>query len=323
MTNNFIILPLLAFWLISGVLLFETRHNLRVIIYIGIFSLANTLCFLFFAAPDVALAEAAVGVFLTIFFIICYEKYYGCVLPNRENEKEAQKLARTKRDIFQHIGSGIFVLGLVALFVTFIPTESANTYLRDLYLERFGTDVGGYNAVTAIYLGYRVYDTIFEALILIVGIVAVSHMSVFDVSEVKDGEHSATERSGVAYHTIRIISPLLLIFGIYLTVNGIFTAGGGFQGGAVIAAFFVCRYMVNNIFDLHVNPIIFVEKVTFLAFTLLTTVFIFFSVYEHFAPYQVPLMQSIYLTLMNFALGMKVACGFFILFYRYAAIDRR
>ena len=66
-----------------------------------------------------------------------------------------------------------------------------------------------------------------------------------------------------------------------------------------------------------------VEKVTFLAFVALVTIFVFISLYEYMTPAHVPFMQGVYLTMLNFALGVKVACGFFLLFYRYAAIDRR
>lgn len=42
-------------------------------------------------------------------------------------------------------------------------------------LESFQQDTGAANAVAAIYLNYRVYDTLFEALLLLIAIVAIIH----------------------------------------------------------------------------------------------------------------------------------------------------
>jgi multicomponent Na+:H+ antiporter subunit B len=270
------------------------------------------------AAPDVALAEAAMGVFLTIFFIICFEKYYGV-------DTKITTTAKTKRfpKIREYAAPLALSLFLLVLFINFIPDAEASTYLRGLYLAGFMSDIGGHNAVTAIYLGYRVYDTVFEALILLVGIVAVAHMSWHTEVSVEDGEHSEMESSPIAVTTIRLISPLLLLFGAYLIINGIHSPGGGFQGGAAIGAFFVCRYMIYNIFDVKIERVVTIEKITFMVFVLLAITIVFMGTYATF-PYPInAFFQDIYLTIMNILLGIKVASGFMILFYRYVAIDRR
>ena len=43
------------------------------------------------------------------------------------------------------------------------------------YIENFTADTGAGNAVAAIYLNYRMYDTIFEALILVTSVVGMLH----------------------------------------------------------------------------------------------------------------------------------------------------
>lgn len=310
---------MLTFWVISGFLLLRERKIIRIIIYLGIFSLSSTLSFLFLAAPDVALAEASMGVFTTIFFIICFEKYYGF-----EAYTPAQSLKKPKRAFkMAKLAPLLLSVALFGLFLYFIPDAPVNTYLRDLYLDRFAVDVGGENAVTAIYLGYRVYDTLFEALILLVGVVAVIHMSWHTETSVKDGRHSDIETSNVAIYTIRAISPLILLFGVYLIINGIYTPGGGFQGGVVIATFFVCRFMIYNIFDLRIGNVIAVEKVTFVLLCLLAIFVVFMGAFAAIPERDVPLFQTVHLVMTNVLIGVKVACGFVILFYRYVAIDRR
>jgi len=47
--------------------------------------------------------------------------------------------------------------------------------LRTYFVENFEADTGAENAVAAIYLNYRVYDTLFEALLLLIAIVGIIH----------------------------------------------------------------------------------------------------------------------------------------------------
>lgn len=49
--------------------------------------------------------------------------------------------------------------------------------LMELCLANAQTDTGARNAVAAIYLDYRVFDTILEALLLLISIIAVLHFS--------------------------------------------------------------------------------------------------------------------------------------------------
>lgn len=71
----------------------------------------------------------------------------------------------------------IFVVLLFAgiLFLYFNHAETAGRDIASYYIFNFSADTGAGNAVAAIYLNYRVYDTIFEALILLVSIVAMLH----------------------------------------------------------------------------------------------------------------------------------------------------
>jgi multisubunit Na+/H+ antiporter MnhB subunit len=63
--------------------------------------------------------------------------------------------------------------GFAALMIAH-PGER-NTELARYYVEHYQEDTGAGNAVAAIYLNYRVYDTLFEALLLLVAIVGIMH----------------------------------------------------------------------------------------------------------------------------------------------------
>lgn len=51
----------------------------------------------------------------------------------------------------------------------------------------------------------------------------------------EDSASTSTE-SPIIMTTVRVVSPFVLAFGLYLTFHGANTPGGGFQGGVVIGA---------------------------------------------------------------------------------------
>ena len=314
---------LLFFWIAGAFFIVREQRIIRIIIYLTIFSLLSSACFLLFAAPDVAMAEAVMTAFSTIIFIITFEKYYSYADLSAKPKKAG---------IAKHLLPLVFVLALFFLFAFSMPggihadgtaangnaagIHAADTILKNRYISMFRQDVGGENAVTAIYLGYRMYDTLFEALMLLVSVVAVVHLSMYSDNLVLDGKRNDANRSPIAAVTIRIISPVLVLFGVYLILNGHISPGGGFQGGVVLASFFVCRYMIHAIYDIRINRVIMFEKLVYLGIILLAFFFVFCGV-----RFLLPMGKTAYLVVMNLLIGLKVACGFLIIFYRFVAFE--
>ena len=302
---------LLFFWIISAVLIICERKIARIIIYLAVFSLISSVCFLLLGAPDVAMAEVVISAFSTIIFVISFEKYYSIAGSSAP--------VKSKGSLKAHILPLSFTVLLFVLFVWFIPGDRASSYLKDQYISMYSHDVGGMNAVTAIYLGYRMYDTMFEALMLLISIVAVVHLSFFqDTPLVLSGKRSDINRSDVAVYTIRIICPLLLMLGVYLIMNGHITPGGGFQGGVVLASFFIYRYMIFSIHDIQIGRVIILKKIIYVGIIVLAVFFIILNVNTYFH-----ISQELYLIVMNLFIGMKVACGFLVIFYRFATFEWR
>ena len=319
--TEIMLIILFAAWFIATFFIFLEQRVIRVFIYYGIFSLITSVCFLLLGAPDVAMAEAAINAFTTVFFIICFERYYNYRRQSGAKERWSRREGKSHirlRHLYKHIPAALLSLLLFGLFVAFVPTIDVNTYLKDQYIAYFRDDVGGTNAIGAIYLGYRVYDTLFEALMLVVSVVAVIHMSAHTVMSVSTGPSSRIRRwGGMAVLIIRIISPIIIIFGIYLIANGHLTAGGGFQGGLAVATFFICRYMIYDIYDLPIKKVLKYEEGVFFVSVILAAVVVFAE-----NLYRLPLLSEYYLIIMNTLIGLKVTCGFVILFYRYVAIER-
>lgn len=70
----------------------------------------------------------------------------------------------------------MFLLFLLCLTFQVVPMDKA----RDLvtyYINNAYEQTGGVNVVTAIYLNYRVFDTLFETLLLLISIIAIIYFS--------------------------------------------------------------------------------------------------------------------------------------------------
>ena len=319
------IYAIMVFWIVTALMILLEQKVGRVIIYFGVYSLVAGAALLILGAPDVAMAEIAISAFATIFFVIGAEKYYNLAQGlDMSQEERREKEERKKKDkkIVNYAFPLVFTLCIFGLVLYFAPGSEHNPYLKEQYITRFMEEMGGENAVTAIYLGYRVYDTIFEALVLVVAVVAVLHMSWFERASIADGIHSDINRSGLAIFIIRIITPLILVLGIYLIANGFLTPGGGFQGGVAVATFFICRYMIYNIFDLPIGKILRMEELVFVSIVLFAIVGIFLGTAAYIPQGWLVYFQNTYLIIMNALIGVKVACGFTLLFYRYVGIER-
>jgi hypothetical protein len=78
--------------------------------------------------------------------------------------------------------------------------------------------------------------------------------------------------------------------------------------------------VVGN-YDMPIKKILKMEEIVFINITVLPVLAIFTGVF--YVSYDIaPMAQTIYLIAMNALISMKVACGFFVLFYRFTAIER-
>ena len=68
-------------------------------------------------------------------------------------------------------------LAVYVLFIYNDATLTADPYVVDYYIANFTKDTFAQNAVAAIYLNYRMFDSMFETLILLVSVTAVINFS--------------------------------------------------------------------------------------------------------------------------------------------------
>lgn len=88
------------------------------------------------------------------------------------------------RRIFIAICLGVLTFSVLILSNA-IPTTDVFV-MADYFIENAYKETGAPNAVTSIYLFYRYYDTLFEALMLLFSIIGVIYMSVHAEGEEYD-----------------------------------------------------------------------------------------------------------------------------------------
>jgi multicomponent Na+:H+ antiporter subunit B len=143
------------------------------------------------------------------------------------------------------------MLALMAMiFVQLAANYSENTSLSKLgryYAEKGPQEVGAPNLVTAVVVTYRGLDTLGEVTVLFISAAGVGLLlrrtrRKQDDEDLEKGDR-AEETTGVHKPASEIVEtatelllPMVVLFGIYVFLNGHLSPGGGFQGGAIIAS---------------------------------------------------------------------------------------
>jgi len=134
----------------------------------GAFGLWISLAYVLYAAPDVALAEAVISGSLGTIIVVITIKNYKDI-----------SVRPTRKTLFKSLSSDLLVL--IAFFMVFYLNmfHSQRISLMPLFEmvnERSNALGGVYTHVSGILLNYRLFDTLFEALMLLISGIAVAHL---------------------------------------------------------------------------------------------------------------------------------------------------
>ena len=142
-------------------------------------------------------------------------------------------------------------LSLVLLYtVSLLPRHGEeNPAAKEVaarYVEKGVEETGAVNAVAGMILDYRAFDTLGESHVLFTALICVMILLRIDRKNQRTGyEDYYTIRNDIYYDLstdpiLRTMGsgllPCILIYGIYILLNGQNSPGGGFSGGAVIGA---------------------------------------------------------------------------------------
>ena len=144
----------------------------------------------------------------------------------------------------------MMLLLLALIFFKLASNYTENTQLSKLgqyYAEKGPQELGAPNLVTAVVVTYRGLDTLGEVTVLFISAAGVGLLlrrtrRKQDDEDLEQGDR-AEETAGVHKPASEIVEtatelllPMVILFGIYVFLNGHLSPGGGFQGGAIIAS---------------------------------------------------------------------------------------
>lgn len=242
---------------------------------------------------------------------------------------------------FYRIAAIACCLALIAILiveVSYLPPvgSSSNPGSNEVaakYIEDGLQDTGAVNIVTGMILDYRAFDTFGESNVLFIATCTVLIMLRNDVKKGK-GSAEDEERHDSYYEPKKdtilqtiasVLVPIIIIFGIYVILNGHLSPGGGFSGGAIIGAGLI---LYLNAFGFKKTEKFFTEKTyKWISFSALT----FYCVAKSYSFYTgahhlesgIPLgtpgaiLSSGLILPLNICVGMVVACtmyAFYALF---------
>lgn len=203
-------------------------------------------------------------------------------------------------------------------FVNF--NEDLGAPLMEFFTDNFYAETGAKNAVAGIYLNYRMFDTLFEALMLLVSVMEVINVSWSNKHPAaKPGRPkmiTLKSNSEIIIRMMGIVYPFVVLIGLYVILNGHVSPGGGFQGGTILATALITRYLVYPNFDIDLDLMETFEKILFIFIILVPVTYIFIGLVP-----KSNFTNETYMIIMNTLIGLKVFCGLSVIFYRFVFFE--
>jgi multisubunit Na+/H+ antiporter MnhB subunit len=196
-----------------------------VVLFIA-FGLLLALAWVRLDAPDVALAEAAIGAGVTGALLLIALARIAEIgpAPGTSGRSVPAPQPATPRPV---------LIGLLAILVALLSwsllTLPVGNGLQPLVTEHIA-DSGVDHAVTAVLLNFRAWDTLLELAVLLISVLGVWSMRRHTPLPVR------SVPGPVMPGMVRLLLPVTLITAIYLLWAGSHAPGGAFQAGAVLGA---------------------------------------------------------------------------------------
>ncbi len=260
---------------------------------------------------------------------------------NGPAETAARGLRRFRR--FYQVMSVILCMMIIAVFLwttIHLPPfggadNPANNEVPARYIESGLAETGAINFVTGMILDYRAFDTFGESCVLFIASCCVLVLLRIDASNgtsrarsrgpQEDDRLFEPKNDVILQRAAFILVPLILVFGVYIVLNGHLSPGGGFSGGAVLGSGLI---LYLNAFGFAKTERFFTEKVyrrvtlCALTFYCLAKSYSFFTGANHLEsgiPLGTPgaILSSGLILPLNICVGLVVMCtmyAFYTLF---------
>jgi len=237
--------------------------------------------------------------------------------------------------------SCIALIGILLYIVARLPLYGQENVRADEVIRRYIEDglqeTGAVNIVSGMILDYRAFDTLGESHVLFTALICVTILLRIDSRNMRtDYEDYYTIRQdryfdisgdSVLSRVGLFLIPCILVFGIYVLLNGQLSPGGGFSGGAVMGAGLILFssafgfFTVDRFFTLKLSNRITFVALSFYSFAKGYVFFMGANGLDSHVPKGVPgaILSGGLILPLDVAVGMVVACtmfGFYSLFRR-------
>lgn len=257
------------------------------------------------------------------------------IMTERANDVQRNREYRLFQVVYR-ILAAVFCLTFIfvlLLAVTWLPpvgnaANPDNNEVSARYIERGLQETGAVNIVTGMILDYRAFDTLGESHVLFVATITVLVLLRKDKGKKEDNDRVYEPKNDTILQKVAfVLVPMIMIFGIYIILNGHLSPGGGFSGGAIIGAGLI---LYLNAFGFAKTERFFTEKtykiVSFcaLSFYCLAKSYSFYTGangLESGIPLGTPgaILSSGLILPLNICVGLVVACTM----YAFYAIFRK
>ncbi len=212
----------------------------RSVVMFIVFGLFMSLCWARLAAPDLALAEAAIGAGLTGALLL---SAYRALLARHEQRLPEPRVSRPLAGLIAVLCALAFgVLAWVLLTVPGVETPAGREALARM------DDLAVDNPVTGVLLVFRAYDTLMELGVLLLALLGARVVA----EPLRASGPGPWQRPGLREPVLvapllALLVPLIVLVAGYLLWAGTSAPGGAFQAGAVLAALGVLLRLTGRV----------------------------------------------------------------------------
>lgn len=214
------------------------------------------------------------------------------------------------------------------------PGSITNNEVGQRYLEQGIKETGAINFVAGMILDYRAFDTFGESNVLFMAVIAVlmllqrdkKNISAAEDQEMAEDEVFDSQDSKLILKKgAKCLAPVVILYGIYVVLNGHLSPGGGFSGGSIIGAGLILYSAANG--QKKMRTFFTIKTLTRISVACLLTYcgcksYSFFTGANHVG-WEIPkgtpgaILSSGFILPLNICVGLVVACtmyGFYALF---------
>lgn len=209
-------------------LAWQTLHSsnlFRAVVSFMVFGLLMAVAWVRLQAPDVALAEAAIGAGVTgALLLSTLGRLHGAAAVEEQSPPHAKRRPN-RGQLLLWTPLALILLALLGTAAWQLPAPGlGGAVAAELAVS------GAQHPVTAVLLNFRAYDTLLEVAVLLLAVAATWSLGGWLAPP------AAPMLSPLLPALVRLLAPGFLLVGVYLLWRGGHAPGGAFPAGAVLGA---------------------------------------------------------------------------------------